>query len=101
MGTKADAMIVTLTVAELRAVIREEIQSLADTKPAPPREWLTAEALAQEFKLPKTWFEERGREGEIARTKPGRYVLFKRRDVEEYFERHKELNGSGWKRRQT
>jgi excisionase family DNA binding protein len=45
--------------------------------------------LAECYGLLKTWFEERGRAGEIARTKPGRYVLFKRRDVEAYLERNK------------
>ena len=84
-------MVVTLTIAELREVIKEELKSFqaSNGHPTSKREWLKAEELAAEYGLPKTWFEERGRAGDIARTKPGRYVLFKRRDVEEYLERNK------------
>jgi len=63
-------------------------------KPKVPKDWLTAKELEDMYGLPKTWFEERGRAGDIARTKPGRYVLFKRRDVEEYLENKKSRNGS-------
>lgn len=87
-----DRMIVTLTIAELREVIKEELKSFqVNGHPTSKREWLKAEELADEYGLPKTWFEERGRAGEIARTKPGRYVLFKRRDVEEYLDQHRKL----------
>ena len=75
---------------EVRRIVREELQALTSHKPEVRPEWLRAEELAEEFKIPKTWFEERGRAGDIARIKPGRYVLFKRRDVEEYFESHRE-----------
>jgi hypothetical protein len=55
----------------VREVVREEIRAFAgQTGPNKPREWLKAEELAVEFGLPKTWFEERGRAGEIERTKP-------------------------------
>ena len=79
---------------EVRRIVREELHAHGSQKPAVPRQWLRAEELAEEFRLPKTWFEERGRAGDIARIKPGRYVLFKRRDIEEYFERHREKSGS-------
>jgi len=77
----------------IRQAVREEMQSLkaelnGNGHSTNKREWLKAEELAAEYGLPKTWFEERGRAGDIARTKPGRYVLFKRRDVEEYLDRH-------------
>ena len=83
-----------MLVDQIRAVVREEIAAAIGNglKPAAEKEWLRAEELAECYGLPKTWFEERGRDGEIARTKPGRYVLFKRRDVEAYFERHKNGN---------
>jgi len=77
----------------IRSVLREEIRTAIDAKGKGPRECLRAEELAAEYGLPRTWFEERGRAGEIARTKPGRYVLFKRRDVEAYLESHKKNNG--------
>ncbi len=83
-----------LLLAQFRVIVREEIAAAIGNgiKPAVEKEWLRAEELAKWYGLPKTWFEERGRDGEIARTKPGRYVLFKRRDVEAYFERHKNRN---------
>jgi excisionase family DNA binding protein len=76
----------------VREVIKEELKSFqASNGPsAHKREWLKAEELAELYGLPKTWFEERGRAGEIARTKPGRYVLFARRDVENFLERNKQ-----------
>ena len=81
----------------LRGVIREEIRAAldADKKQTVQKDWLRAKELAEEYGLPRTWFEERGRAGDIARTKPGRYVLFKRRDVEAYLESKKNNNGTG------
>lgn len=77
-----------LLLEQIRAVVREEIAAVIGNgmKSAAEKEWLRAEELAECYGLPKTWFEERGRAGEIARTKPGRYVLFKRRDVEAFLE---------------
>jgi excisionase family DNA binding protein len=84
----------------LRRIIREEIRAAmgelsGQAADIHTKEWLNAGEAAQLYGLPKTWLEERGRAGDIARTKPGRYVLFKRRDVEEYLERHKKKNGEG------
>ena len=77
-----------------RRIVREEIeQAIKNSKPPAQKEWLRAEELAELYGLPKTWFEERGRAGEIQRTKPGRYVLFKRRDVEKYLEEHRRKKG--------
>jgi len=82
--------------AELKQLIKEcfkeELGAIVQSRAA-SKDWLKAKDLAAEYDLPKTWFEERGRRGEIARTKPGRYVLFKRRDVERYLEEHKKNNG--------
>jgi len=75
-----------------RQVVREEIAALkAELNHHSPaqKDWIKADEAALLYGLPKTWFEERGRAGDIARTKPGRYVLFKRRDVEEYLEKNK------------
>jgi len=96
MDSKPDSMIVTLTVGQLRAVIREEISAAMQQagQSAADKEWLRAEELASLYNLPKTWFEERGREGDIARAKPGRYVIFKKRDVEAYLEKNKTGGGN-------
>ena len=78
---------------KIREIVREEIKAAQNGNghSISKKEWLKAEELAAEYGLPKTWFEERGRAGDIARTKPGRYVLFKRRDVEEYLDQHRKL----------
>lgn len=74
-----------------RQVVREEIAAAfgAQGKVA-EKEWLSSAELAKLYGLPKTWFEERGRQGEIERAKPGRYVIYKRRDVERFMEEQKE-----------
>jgi len=75
---------------QIREVVRQEISAaLKDQQKGVTKDWLRAEELAELYGLPKTWFQERGRAGELARTKPGRYVLFARRDVETFLERNK------------
>src|SRR5688572_21535190 len=81
-----------LLLEQFRAIVREEVEralAASDKQPAADKDWLKAVELAKLYGMPKTWFEERGRAGDIERTKPGRYVLFKRRDVEAYLERNK------------
>jgi hypothetical protein len=80
-----------LFLDRIREIVREELRAAANGNGhgASKKEWLKAEELAAEYGLPKTWFEERGRAGDIARTKPGRYVLFKRRDIEAFLEKKK------------
>ena len=87
-----------LLVDQIRAVVREEIAAALkaesnDQRNVANKDWLKADEAAQLYGLPRTWFEERGRTGDIARTKPGRYVLFARRDIERYFEDHKRKKG--------
>ena len=90
----ADRLMVTLSVGELRAIVREEVKAaLPNGGSEPVKDWLKAEELSKQYGLPKTWFEDRGRAGEIERVKPGRYVLFKRRDVEAYLEKHRRVEG--------
>jgi hypothetical protein len=83
---------------KIREIVREEITAAMGNgkSESPKKDWLKAEELAADYGLPKTWFEERGRAGDIARTKPGRYVLFKRRDVEAYLDGNK---GTEWPKR--
>ena len=80
-----------LLVDQIRAVVREEIAIAlaANGKRSVEKDWMNAKELAELYGMPATWFEERGRAGEIERTKPGRYVLFKRRDVEAFLEKNK------------
>jgi hypothetical protein len=81
-----------LLLEQIREVVREEVKKALQSmvlethkeKPAPESDWMRAEDLAKKYHLPKTFFEEKGREGLIERTKPGRYVLFNVRDVERF-----------------
>jgi hypothetical protein len=75
----------------VREVVREEIKAAlnGNGNGHAGKEWLKACELAEIYGLPKTWFEERGRAGEIARSKSGRYVTFKRADVEAYLDQHR------------
>jgi excisionase family DNA binding protein len=90
-----------LLLEQFREIVREEIAALRtelNGNGAVDKDWLKASEAAQLYGLPKTWFEERGRAGDITRTKPGRYVLFARRDIERYLEEHrhkKDLTSSG------
>jgi excisionase family DNA binding protein len=78
----------------VRQIVREEVAAALHNgngkTPANEKDWLKAEELAELYGLPKTWFEEKGRAGVIERAKPGRYVIFKRRDVEKYLDEHKQ-----------
>jgi hypothetical protein len=78
-----------LLIEQIRVAVREELATALKSQEAPVKDWLRAEELAVLYGLPKTWFEERGRAGDIARTKHGRYVLFKRRDVGVFREEQK------------
>jgi len=85
-----------ILLEKFREVVREEIRievtaALANGKKgeAPKTDWLRAEELADIYNLPRSWFEHRGRDGDIMRSKPGRYVLFFRPDVDRYLMKHK------------
>lgn len=84
-----------LLLAQFREIVREELRAaMSEGKnETTQRDWLRAGELQDRYNLPKTWFEERGRAGDIARTKPGRYVLFNRHDVEAYLQGHKRKKG--------
>lgn len=80
-----------LLLEQFRVIVRQEIDAYEKRQKqnSSPKDWLRAEELAELYRLPKTFFEEKGRAGEIERSKPGKYVLFNRRDVEAYLERNK------------
>lgn len=62
-----------MLLEQFREIVRQEIKAALNGTGKPPvaeRDWLKAEELADLYGLPKTWFEERGRAGEIERTKP-------------------------------
>jgi len=98
--TNPSALLGEALLNAIRQAVREEIEAAFaardNGRDLAEKDWLKADEAAQLYGLPKTWFEERGRAGEIARTKPGRYTLFQRRDIEAYLERHK---GTDWPKR--
>jgi hypothetical protein len=74
-------------VEAVRQAVREELQNfsgIAAAKQKRPNEWATAAQLAEMYGLTKRWFEDRGREGKIKRSKPGKFVLFFRPDVDRF-----------------
>ena len=86
-----------LLIEQVRIAVRDEMQAQFAARDKgqglAEKDWLKADEAAELYGLPKTWFEERGRAGQIARAKPGRYTLFQRRDIEAYLERNK---GTDW-----
>ncbi len=85
----ADRLMVTLSVGELRAIVQEAVKAaLPNGDVKPMKDWLKAEELSNLYGIPRRWFEDRGRAGDIKTTRPGRYVLFDRRSVESYLENH-------------
>ena|SRR5437773_10060073 len=69
-----DAMIVTMTVAQLRALIRAEIEG------AKRRALLSPEELSQALGVPISWVYEKSRLGKLPTHRIGRYPRF---DLEE------------------
>jgi len=98
--TNPSALLWQAILDAIRQAVREEIEAAFAARDKgrglAEKDWLKADEAAQLYGLPKTWFEERGRAGEIARTKPGRYTLFQRRDIEAYLEQNK---GTDWPKR--
>ena len=93
---------------QVRQVVREEVErvvkpalkNVAEAEPPPSpvphqvRKWYRAAELAKMYDLPQSFFEEKGREGQIARTKPGRYVLFLHEDVERFLQSRQSGGGA-------
>ena len=84
-----EMMIVTLTVAELRCVVREEIKAATNGNGHSPT-LLSAEQAAQLLHVPKTWVLEMARQGRLKSVRLGHYVRFKPEDLEEFIR----VNGS-------
>lgn len=77
-----DTMVVTLTVATLREIIRAEIEAAKQTE-LPRLLYNTAEA-AKILGVPRTWLASKARAGDIKVTRLGHYVLFALDDLREF-----------------
>ncbi len=65
---------VTLTVEQLRALVRDEIE--AAMRQNGKDKLLTPEELADRFKVPLSWIYEQSRQGNIPTHRIGRYIRF-------------------------
>jgi len=81
-----DDMIVTLRVADLRAIMRQEIAAGNGNGHANGHAptLVSAETAAKNFEVPKTWILEAARRGEIQSVKVGHYVRFRPEDLENF-----------------
>jgi excisionase family DNA binding protein len=74
---KPDSLAVTLTVEQLRELMREELKG---ARTASTLTLLTPEELAAQMKIPVSWVYEQSRQGNIPTHRIGRYIRF---DLEE------------------
>ena len=78
-----ERMIVTLTIADFRAMVRQEFQAVSSVaKPDPLL--LDTEQAAAFLNVPATWLASMAREEKIKSVKLGHYVRFARADLESY-----------------
>ncbi len=73
------SLAVTLTVGQLREIVREEIQ--ATNQDGHQTELLTAEKLAERLKIPVSWVYEQSRQENIPTHRLGRYIRFNLHEV--------------------
>jgi excisionase family DNA binding protein len=70
---------VTLTIDQLRALVREEIQAAVANVDSPTL--LPPEELAAKLNVPVSWVYEQSRQGNIPTHRIGRYIRFDLREV--------------------
>jgi excisionase family DNA binding protein len=75
---QGSGLVVTLTVADLQKLIREEIHSALR---AEPDQLLTVEELAERLRVPASWVYEQSRQGKIPTVRIGRYIRFNLAEV--------------------
>jgi excisionase family DNA binding protein len=79
-STGADCTLaVTLTVEQLRELVRDEIQAAIARVDAPAL--LAPEDLAEKLNIPVSWVYEQSRQGNIPTHRIGRYIRFDLREV--------------------
>ena len=78
------ALAVTLTVGELRALVREEIQAVHQNGQTP--ELLSAETASKRWDIPVSWIRDMARRGELPHVKLGHYTRFKPDDLARFIQ---------------
>jgi len=74
------SLLVTLTVGQLKTIVREEAQKAVGQNGHYP-DLLTAETLAEKLKVPPSWVYEQSRLRKIPTHKLGRYIRFDLHEV--------------------
>lgn len=83
-----DEMIVTLRVADLKAIVRGEVQAaLAAQEPPIHRIVYPLKEAAEMLSVPPTWLAAKARVGEIQCVRLGHYVTFAEQDLKEFAEK--------------
>jgi hypothetical protein len=83
-----DQMIVTLRVADLKAIVRGEVQAALAAQPPPiHRIVYPLKEAAEMISVPPTWLAARARAGEIESIRLGHYVTFAEQDLKEFVEK--------------
>jgi hypothetical protein len=83
-----DEMIVTLRVADLKAIVRGEVQAALAAQQSPiHRIVYPLKEAAQMISVPSTWLAARARAGEIKCVRLGHYVTFTEQDLKEFAEK--------------
>jgi excisionase family DNA binding protein len=78
-----ERMIVLMTKAELRELIRDEIGKANGNGCNPPA-LLSADQAAKLLDVPKTWISEAARRGELPSVRLGHYVRFRIEDLQAF-----------------
>jgi len=78
--TQDEKLVVTMSVGELRQLVRDEI---ARAQPKPEKLLYTTAEAAALLSLKKSWIATAARKGEVPCTRKGHYVLFTRQQIEE------------------
>jgi len=87
----APELLSKISVEELQRLMAEVIKDMVK------KEWLTPEELEQEYGISITAQNRMRMERRIPYSKIGKYVRYKRSDIEEWLETHKiEAKGSWW-----
>jgi hypothetical protein len=83
-------MVVTLRVADLRAIVRGEVQAALDARDPPIHRLVyPLEDAAKMISVPPTWLAARARAGEIACTRLGHYITFAEKDLRDFADKYR------------
>jgi excisionase family DNA binding protein len=91
-----DPLVIHLTAAELRELVRDEVSAaLAQSRPAPaPASVLNSDEAAQFLKMPVDTLRKRVRAGEVPSFKIGNLLRFRVADLEGYIDGLKQRKGA-------